>query len=37
MTKQPQPTTLDVLAACILGAILGGGGIALYFYFTGGF
>ena len=37
MNKQPQPSKLEIIAACVLGAILGGGGIALYFYLTGGF
>jgi hypothetical protein len=37
MNKQPQPTKLEILGACIMGAILGAGGIALYFYLTGGF
>jgi hypothetical protein len=37
MNKQPQPTKLELLGACIMGAILGGGMIALYFYLHGGF
>jgi hypothetical protein len=37
MNKQPEPTTLEIVAAGILGGILGGGMIALYFYLTGGF
>jgi hypothetical protein len=37
MQKQPQPTKLEILGACLLGAVLGGGMIAVYFYFTGGF
>jgi hypothetical protein len=37
MNKQPQPSKLEIVAACILGAILGGGMIALYFYLNGGF
>ena len=32
-----QPSTLEILAACILGAILGAGLMALYIYRTGGF
>ena len=32
-----QPTLLDILGACILGGVLGGGMIALYFYLHGGF
>jgi hypothetical protein len=37
MNKQPEPTKLEIVAACILGGILGGGMIALYFYLHGGF
>jgi hypothetical protein len=37
MNKQPEPTKLEILGACILGAFLGGGMIVIYFYFTGGF
>jgi hypothetical protein len=37
MNNYPQPSTIEIIAACVLGAILGGGGIALYFYLTGGF
>lgn len=37
MNKQPEPTKLEILFACILGAILGGGMIAFYFYLHGGF
>jgi len=37
MNKQPQPSKLEILAAGILGAILCGGMIALYFYLHGGF
>jgi len=37
MNKQPQPTKLEIVAAGIMGAILGGGMIALYFYLNGGF
>lgn len=37
MNKQPQPTKLELLGAYIMGAILGGGMIALYFYLNGGF
>jgi hypothetical protein len=37
MNKQPQPTKLDYLGAAIMGAILGGGMIDLYFYLNGGF
>jgi hypothetical protein len=32
-----KPTLWDILGACIMGAILGGGMIALYFYLNGGF
>ena len=32
-----QPTKLELLGACIMGAILCGGMIALYFYLNGGF
>jgi hypothetical protein len=32
-----EPTLWDILGACIMGAILGGGMIALYFYLNGGF
>jgi hypothetical protein len=37
MNKQPQPSKLEIVAAGILGGVLCGGMIALYFYFTGGF
>ena len=37
MNNYTQPSTIEILAACILGAILGAGGIALYFHLTGGF
>jgi hypothetical protein len=37
MNKQPQPTKLEQLGACIMGAILGGGMIAFYFYLHKGF
>ena len=32
-----QPSKLEIVAAGIMGAILGGGMIALYFYLNGGF
>jgi len=37
MNKYPEPSTIEVIAACILGAILGAGLLALYIYRTGGF
>ena len=37
MNKYPEPSTIEILAACILGAILGAGLLALYIYRTGGF
>lgn len=37
MNNYPQPSTIEILAACILGAILGAGLLALYIYRTGGF
>ena len=37
MNKQPEPTKLEILGACLLGAVLGGGLLSLYFYLNGGF
>ena len=37
MNKQPEPSKLEIVAAGILGAVLCGGMIALYFYLNGGF
>ena len=37
MNNYSEPSTIEILAACILGAILGAGLLALYIYRTGGF